>query len=296
MYVVLCVLPHIKQHTFLGQRMSEEKKLPVRRQRQAKAKHPQMIKHSNEITTASYSLSVAAKRILQMCFAQIVEKEKTTRNEDVLAECTITIADYIAEFKVKSKTSASRDVSRAVMELVKSNLTIRDKNQPRHLWEIYPWFHRVSADETKEHNGVYRLTVNALIVPFVAGVDKEFTYYMLSDCQPLKSFNQIRLYMLLCQYRSSGLWVISASDFVDDEYFQFSSTLTSNRAAMKREFINPSIDKINRHTPLWVAFTDDNGRFMFNILDGEGAKKAKSRAKLKALTPPKAEEAEEDAA
>lgn len=249
--------------------MSDEK-LPAKKPRK-KVAVPTRIIQDNDITQAVYVLPVASKRILQMCFALLADGEAPD------GVCDITVANYKKIFKGTSTAQISRDVQSGIITLLTSGVILRDPSLPRSKWVGFPWTEFIEGDGVKDGWGRYKITLNKRVLPYVVGLKEKFTFYDISDCKKFKSTNQIRLYESLCQFRKSGIWITNADHFRDE--YELSDTLRSNAAALKRSFIVPTIEKINKDTPLFVIFKDEGGRFTFHIFDDDKAKQAKIRAR-----------------
>ncbi|WP_273759668.1 replication initiation protein [Pantoea ananatis] len=220
------------------------------------------IKQSNELTEAAYYLPLQAKRVLWLCLMQAYFSEASEDFEsDVLPLFTVSVSDYVKYFNVAT-AMASRDVKSGVKALGESTVTFYPKDGEFEQ-VTRPW---LSEAGMKRGRGSWQIEFNYKVMPFLVGLSSQFTTYSLYDCGQLNSVKVIRLYESLCQFRSSGTWITDHEWLC--ERFMLAESQKTNKAEMKRTFLEPAIKKINEKTPLKVSYkTLDDGKFMFSVLD-----------------------------
>ncbi|MGP2446618.1 plasmid replication initiation protein [Pantoea ananatis] len=220
------------------------------------------IKQSNELTEAAYYLPLQAKRVLWLCLMQAYFSEASEDFEsDVLPLFTVSVSDYVKYFNVATAV-ASRDVKSGVKALGESTVTFYPKDGEFEQ-VTRPW---LSEAGMKRGRGSWQIEFNYKVMPFLVGLSSQFTTYSLYDCGQLNSVKVIRLYESLCQFRSSGTWITDHEWLC--ERFMLAESQKTNKAEMKRTFLEPAIKKINEKTPLKVSYkTLDDGKFMFSVLD-----------------------------
>jgi len=220
------------------------------------------IKQSNELTEAAYYLPLQAKRVLWLCLMQAYFSEATDDFEnDVLPLFTVSVSDYVKYFNVATAV-ASRDVKAGVKALGESTVTFYPRDGEFEQ-VTRPW---LSEAGMKRGRGSWQIEFNYKVMPFLVGLSSQFTTYSLYDCGQLNSVKVIRLYESLCQFRSSGTWITDHEWLC--ERFMLADSQKSNKAEMKRTFLEPAIKKINEKTPLKVSYkTLEDGRFLFNVID-----------------------------
>lgn len=222
----------------------------------------ELIVQSNEITEACYHLSVKAKRVIWICLSQI------RRNEEHNGSFQVKVSDYQRLFKVSGPT-ASQDVKDALSEISKSTVKFYPKDGDEEEIER-PW---LSETALKRGRGSFRVEFNSKIMPYVQGLTERFTSFYLAECGKINNSRTMRLYESFCQFRSSGIWVVSPGWLADR--YQLPKSQKENFAEMKRSFLEPSIERINKETPLKVHFSvsqDPSGKvekIVFNILDSK---------------------------
>ncbi|TQC70101.1 replication initiation protein (plasmid) [Pantoea dispersa] len=220
------------------------------------------IKQSNELTEAAYYLPLQAKRVLWLCLMQAYFSDATDDFEnDVLPLFTVSVSDYVKYFNVATAV-ASRDVKAGVKALGESTVTFYPRDGEFEQ-VTRPW---LSEAGMKRGRGSWQIEFNYKVMPFLVGLSSQFTTYSLYDCGQLNSVKVIRLYESLCQFRSSGTWITDHEWLC--ERFMLADSQKSNKAEMKRTFLEPAIKKINEKTPLKVSYkTLEDGRFLFNVID-----------------------------
>ncbi|MGP2417179.1 replication initiation protein [Pantoea ananatis] len=220
------------------------------------------IKQSNELTEAAYYLPLQAKRVLWLCLMQAYFSEASEDFEsDVLPLFTVSVSDYVKYFNVATAV-ASRDVKSGVKALGESTVTFYPKDGEFEQ-VTRPW---LSEAGMKRGRGSWQIEFNYKVMPFLVGLSSQFTTYSLYDCGQLNSVKVIRLYESLCQFRSSGTWITDHEWLC--ERFMLAESQKTNKAEMKRTFLEPAIKKINEKTPLKVSYkTLDDGKFLFSVLD-----------------------------
>lgn len=219
-----------------------------------KKAHSQLkIAQSNELTEAAYYLPLQAKRVLWLCLMQTYHESEHT------GLFTVRVADYQRYFKV-SQATASTDVRKGIEELGNRQVTFfpteGDYEEIRRPW--------LAEAGLKRGRGQWNIEINSKVMPYLMGLTSQFTTYTLLDCGRINSVRVIRLYESLCQYRSSGIWITSA-DWLAARY-ELPESQRSNFAEMKRTFLTPALEKINKLTPLKVIMKEADGRLIFNIL------------------------------
>lgn len=220
------------------------------------------IKQSNELTEAAYFLPLQAKRVLWLCLMQAYFSDDTDdSSNDFLPLFDVSVSDYVKYFNV-STSVASRDVKSGIKALGESCVTFYPKDGEFEQ-VTRPW---LSEAGMKRGRGAWRIEFNYKVMPFLVGLSSQFTTYSLYDCGQLNSVKVIRLYESLCQFRSTGIWITS-HEWLSDR-FMLPESQQSNRAEMKRTFLDPAVKKINEKTPLKVSYSvEEDGRLLFNIID-----------------------------
>ncbi|MFU2512474.1 RepB family plasmid replication initiator protein [Pseudoalteromonas sp. ASV78] len=225
-----------------------------------------LITQSNEISEAAYYLSLKAKRVLWMCFTQLKSSENADFTDGIF---DVYVNDYQNLFGVSTQT-ASTDVKAGLSEISNSSVKFYPKEGEYEEIER-PW---LIEKAMRRGRGSYRVDFNPRLVPYIVGLTQQFTMFYLHECGRINNSRTIRLYENLCQWRNSGVWVITPQWLA--ERYKLPDSQKDNFAEMKRSFLEPAIKRINKETPLHVSYqTQLSGakvdKILFNIVDGAGS-------------------------
>ncbi len=206
-----------------------------------------LITQSNEISEAAYYLPLKAKRVLWMCFSQLKSNE-SKEAEFTSCEFNIYVADYQMLFSV-SLEAASRDVKSGLEYISKSTVKFFLKDGEYEEVER-PWLIEKAA---RRGRGSYRVDFNPRLINYIVGLSEKFTMFYLHECGKINNSRTIRLYENLCQWRNTGIWVVSPEWLAERYLLPISQK--ENFAEMKRSFLDPAMKRINKETPLQVSYT-----------------------------------------
>ena len=103
----------------------------------------------------------------------------------------------------------------------------------------------------QKDQGTIALRFSQPMVPYLSQLTEQFTRYALTDVARMDSAHAIRLYELLCQWRDAGQREVSIEWL--REAFQLEGKYPAIKD-FKRWVIQPAIEQINEHSPLWVKW------------------------------------------
>ena len=207
----------------------------------------QLIVKSNHIIEASYRLSVAEQRVILSAISQVRRDQPVT--DEVLYSVT---AAEIAQLCGTDPKTAYRDLQtaaerlqtrRVTLLLEPDGVTIRSKRRRVTCW--------VQTVDYIDQEGRIEMRFGKDILPYLTGLQREFTRYALSDVAKMTSAYGIRLYEVLVQW-PEGHRVVEVSDLrrwlqLEDRY--------PLMADLRRWVIEPAIEQINEHSPLMVSWS-----------------------------------------
>ena len=151
---------------------------------------------SNHIIEASYRLSVAEQRVILSAISQVRRDKPVT--DEVLYSVT---AAEIAQLCGTDPNTAYRDLQNAAerlqtrrvsLILEPDGVTIRSKRRRVTCW--------VQTVDYIDQEGRIEMRFGKDILPYLTGLQREFTRYALSDVAKMTSAYGIRLYELLVQW------------------------------------------------------------------------------------------------
>lgn len=202
---------------------------------------------SNHIIEASYRLSVAEQRVILSAISQVRRDQPVT--DAVLYSVT---ASEIAHLCGTDPKTAYRDLQaaaerlqtrRVTLHLEPDGITIRSKRRRVTVW--------VQTVDYIDHEGRIEMRFGKDILPYLTGLQREFTRYALSDVAKMTSAYGIRLYELLAQW-PDGHREISLADL--RTWLQLQDRYPSIKD-LKRRVLDPAVTQINEHSPLILTWS-----------------------------------------
>ena len=240
----------------------------------------QLVVKSNHIIEASYRLSVAEQRVILSAISQ-VRRDKPVTDEVLYS---VTAAD-LAELCGTDPKTAYRDLQNAAerlqtrrvsLILEPDGVTIRSKRRRVTCW--------VQTVDYIDQEGRIEMRFGKDILPYLTGLQREFTRYALSDVAKMTSAYGIRLYELLVQWKG-GRREVALDDL--RRWLQLEDRYPSIKD-LKRRVLDPAVEQINEHSPLMVSWSQrKTGRKVTHLVFDYAPKKpakavGKAPAKRKA--------------
>jgi plasmid replication initiation protein len=204
-----------------------------------------LIYKSNALVEASYRLSLYEQRIMLACIAQVRRDAPLTDQQLYTVS-----AQQIADMAGVGLKTAYRDLKSASERLFRREVTLHEAPNGNGGAKIRltRWVQEIVYQEDQ---GTVALRFSQPMVPYLSQLSAQFTKYALADVAQMTSAHAIRLYELLCQWRDAGKREVELSWFreklhLEDRY--------SNIRDLKRRVIEPAVEQINEHSPLWVKW------------------------------------------
>jgi len=234
-----------------------------------------MVVKNNELVDASYRLGVNAQRCLLACISQ-VDPRKPFPSDKVFY---LHAEDFAKLYGVDEKSAYAKleDASNA---LKKKTIRVH-KPDPKHPKLEYWDLNLTTRTEYYPSEGRIGIKFSPEVHPFLSQLSTNFTQYRLGNISGLTSSYSIRIYELLCQWKSAGGREVGI-DWLKDRL-----EITGKYSQMtrfKKDVLEPAMTQINAHTNLWVNYTQrKTGRRVthFTFHFGEKQKLAKPKTEKK---------------
>jgi plasmid replication initiation protein len=204
-----------------------------------------LVYKSNALIEASYRLSIYEQRIILGCIAQV------RRDEALTDQRLYTVsAQQIADMTGTQLGTAYQNLKTASERLFRREVTLHEapNGQGGAKIRLTRWVQEVVYQKDQ---GTIALRFSQPMVPYLSQLTEQFTRYALTDIARMDSAHAIRLYEMLCQWRGAGQrevsieWLRNAYQ-LDDKYPAIKD--------FKKRVIQPSIEQINEHSPLWAKW------------------------------------------
>ena len=236
-----------------------------------------MVVKNNELVDASYRLGVNAQRCLLACISQ-VDQRKPFPSDKVFY---LSAKDFAKLYEIDER-SAYAKLEEASNALKKKTIRVH-KPDPKHPKLEYWDLNLTTRTEYYPSEGRIGIKFSPEVHPFLSQLSENFTQYRLVNISGLTSSYAIRVYELLCQWKSTGKREIEIDWLKDRLDLTVGSYLKMND--FKKRVLEPAITQINAHTNLWVNYTQrKTGRrvthFTFHFVEKEKFAKPKTEKKL----------------
>ena len=233
---------------------------------------------SNHIIEASYRLSIAEQRVILSAISQVRRDKPVT--DEVLYSVT---AAEIAKLCGTDPKTAYRDLQSAAerlqtrrvsLILEPDGVTIRSKRRRVTCW--------VQTVDYIDQEGRIEMRFGKDILPYLTGLQREFTRYALSDVAKMTSAYGIRLYELLAQW-PEGHRVVDLNDL--RRWLQLEDRYPSIKD-FKRWVLDPAVAQINEHSPLMLTWSQQKTgrRITHLVLDYTQKKPTKPKISMAKAT------------
>ena len=231
---------------------------------------PQVYK-ANALVEASYRLSLYEQRIVLACIAQVRRDESLTDQQLYTVS-----AQQIAEMTGTKLGTAYQNLKAASERLFERRVTLHEPPNGKSGGKVRltRWVQEVVYQEDQ---GTVSLRFSQPMVPYLSQLSAQFTRYALADVAKMTSAHAIRLYELLCQWRDAGKREVELTWFrealqLEDRY--------GNIRDLKRRVIEPAVEQINEHSPMWVKWSQrKTGRRVSHLVFTFGEKPSENPVK-----------------
>lgn len=227
---------------------------------------------ANALVEASYRLSLYEQRVVLACIAQVRRDEPLT--DQKLYRIS---AQEIADMSGTQLGTAYQNLKSASERLFERRVTLHTAPNGGGKAKVLltRWVQTVEYDEGE---GAVSLRFGTDMVPYLSQLTEQFTRYALADIAKMSSAHAVRLYEMLAQWRGAGERVVSI-DWLR-EALQLENRYPNIRD-FKRWVIEPAVEQINEHSPLWIKWDQrKTGRRVSHFVFTFGEKASKKPLKI----------------
>lgn len=204
----------------------------------------QIVKKSNALINASYTVTLAEQRLILLAIARSGEDSAEMKN------LTVHARDYADQYKVTLNT-AYEALQTAAAQLFERRFSYQRYTDKGHLRDVVSrWVSRVEYGEAE---AVVMLSFSDDLLPLLCDLKEKFTLYALEQVADLKSAHSIRLYELLISWRSIGKTpMIEVPDL--RRQLGIEETEYPRMTDFKRRVLDYAIQQINEHTDITASY------------------------------------------
>lgn len=233
----------------------------------------------NKLIRASYKLTVNEIRLILVAISQMPKDDEPV---DPKQAYYITKNDFV-RLGVEPKNVA-RDIRSACKELLKRVITIKTPigdldthwvhNVLHFKSEVFEKLKREYPDTkndeefintlrlhnlieslpmiaSSDDNLIARVVLHEDIIPYISQLKKQFTQIMLDDVVDFSSFYSFRIYLMIMQFRSTGICTIKINDLREALDLKDKYEATKD---LKVRVIDTAVDEINEKSPFNVTY------------------------------------------
>jgi plasmid replication initiation protein len=234
-----------------------------------------VVTKSNTLIQASYKLSLNEQRLVLACVAQL-DGRKPLPKDNLF---TLLAADFAQTYGLPID-QAYEALNEASQSLYERDIKVFDGK----VKERFRWIYHV-----KYYEGEGKVTIgfSPTISPYLTMLNKQFTSYQIRRVASLNSAYSIRLFEMLSQYRSTGLFIVKLDDFkawleIEDKYPRFFD--------LCRRILDPAVKELKEKSSLvidWRAIkkgrTVDRLEFTFRDESVQATGQPKPEKKVAAI-------------
>ena len=207
----------------------------------------ELVVKANRLVDASYRLTLVEQYIVLLAIVLARETGKGLNSIDFVS---ISAKNYAEHFDADEK-SAYAQIKEASSTLFNREFILYDKH-PESGKDRVNRCRWVSTASYVDEAGVIQLRFSPDIVPYITRLETEFTRYDLEKVARMSSAYAVRLYELIMQWVSVGVWQIKIEQLKEILMIQTHYTLLKD---FKKRVVDVAVSQINEHSDLIVSYT-----------------------------------------
>ena len=203
--------------------------------------HKAPVKIGNDLTRASYSLTLNEKRLVMYAIA---------KGERVDSKINVLAIDCAAFYNME-KTNARKQFIRAMNSLWNREFVPHKNNSNLG----FRWI----ITRSKYDTGIITLEFHPDLLQYLENLHERYTKYFLTRAANFKLFYSWRLFEILMQFRKTGVSKISVNDFVDQ--LELGENYRNDFYRLRVKVLEPALKEIRGKAELPVKMkTTKTGR------------------------------------
>lgn len=213
-----------------------------------------VLRQSNALTTAAYSLSRSEKRVvylaLQHCLKKQIDFESAKWGE---INIDIHTSDYLREFTTEN---ASKEIRAAAESIVKREVVFYEPEESTETEKALTAISWVNGRSHRPKRGVTTFNFNAKLLKTIMDIKSDFTKYLICAGE-LTSPYSMRLYESLMQYNSLKRATFSVNWIIERYELPASYKRMSD---FRRRFLKPATEEISKVTDIYDLVYEESDR------------------------------------
>lgn len=202
-----------------------------------------VVKKSNVLATAAYTVTLAEQRLILLAIAQC------NGDKEALKQVEIHANQYADKYNV-TLSAAYKALHDASLHLFERRFSYQEEGKRGPITRLRRWVQGVDYGEA---DGILRLIFSDDVLPALCELQDRFMYYGLDQIANLTSIHAVRLYELLIAWRSTGKTpVIKVADLRRQLGIEINEY--GRMTDFKRRVLDFAIKQINIHTDITVNY------------------------------------------
>lgn len=221
------------------------------------------VKMANALTRASHNLTLAEKRLIMVAMSKLDSKKVQHVGTNVVT--TIGANEY-AELAGVSRQASYMALKSACKHLFERKIQFQDtvkfrNGKPVTVQKQMRW---VGGAEYNENEGTVTLKWWYEVLPYLTGLRREYTQYLLKQTTALRSVYSWRLLELLSQWKGTGALYIDIQTFT--KAMEATPSQQANFAKLRTQIIEPAIKELKEKDGWIIEYnTSKTGRKISHI-------------------------------
>jgi len=204
---------------------------------------------SNDLVRAVHKVDIRGKRLLAQVISRLDAKAEYKVKD---TETVITVEQwndlYPSQNPWRDLKSAADNIFKA--EIVMDTSTEKHKRYKRIRW--------CSVLEYMEQEAKVVVTLSRPLLPYITGLNQEFTRARITETNAMKSLYAWRLYELLMQWKSTGCVEIDIETL--HKCLEVPPSCISNFGEMRRRVIAPAVKEVEKCASLSITWNPRRGK------------------------------------